>query len=60
MLYGKSKGNTEFINVQEAFRKVRRDLDISAKEGLFNIEKSQSVLLDIRQIKLNLEERRSK
>mmetsp|Transcript_492 Transcript_492/g.453 ORF Transcript_492/g.453 Transcript_492/m.453 type:complete len:95 (-) Transcript_492:464-748(-) len=55
LVYGPHKGE-RVISIEEAGKQIRSQLDDANKKGLFKVDTTEKVLLDIRETKLNCEE----
>jgi len=58
-MFGANKGES-VCSIEEASKLTRARLDEAAKAGLLKVDKTESVLLDIRQTKLTCEEAKTK
>jgi len=55
LMFGPNKGE-RVCSIEEAARELRAKIDEAARNGMFKVDKTESVLLDIRQTKLHCEE----
>jgi len=59
LMFGPHKGE-KVCSVEEGVRELRSKMDEAARNGMFRVDKTESILLDIRQTKLQCEENKAR